>query len=239
MEGAYYIGKRKRYRPKISRPKRILLWVSLLLLSVVLLMQGVLLPQVKALCSATVSNRLEALANQKIYEILKKSGLSYSDFILLRYDAAGGVRSASVDTVKINLFKTTLATQVLEALTAQDITVSVPRGNLLGLLFFSGKGGDTHVTARVAKGMHARFQNAFTTEGINQTLHAIGVSLDFSAYYLLPTGREEVSFSVDVPLGETLIVGDVPDTLTQINRLSEEISEIEIDDAVDFGHIMP
>jgi hypothetical protein len=36
-------------------------------------------------------------------------------------------------------------------------------------------------------------------------------------------------------VAETLIVGEVPDALTQINRLTEEISEEEIDDVNDFG----
>ena len=115
----------------------------------------------------------------------------------------------------------------------------VPAGNLLGLLFFSGVGGDIAITARVASGMRARFQTVFTEAGINQTRHAIGFVLDFSATYLLAARTETLSFSIDIPIGETLIVGDVPDTLTQINRLSEEISELEIDDAVDFGNIIP
>ena len=238
MEGDYYIGNRKRCKKRLSRPKRILLLLCTFTLALILLFQAVLLPQVRALCEAAVSNRLEALASKKTYELLRQEALSYTDFILLRYDTDGGVRSASVDTVKLNLFKTALATQVLEALVTQDITVSVPRGNLLGVLFFSGMGGDARITARVANGMHARLHSAFTTEGINQTRHEIGFSLDFTAYYLLPTGTERLSFSVGIPLGETLIVGDVPDSLTQINRLNEEISEIEIDDAVDFGHIL-
>ena len=239
MAGEYYIGKRKTCKKRLSKPQKALLLVVFLSLALVVLLQGVLLPQVRALCETAVSNRLEALANKKAYEFLSKNDYSYTDFVLLRYDSNGGVRSASVDTVKLNVFKTTLAMCVLEELATEDIHVSVPIGNLFGLLFFSGTGGDVALTARVAKGMHARFHTAFETAGINQTRHAIGFSLDFTAHYLLPTGSEEISFSVSIPIGETLIIGDVPETLTQINRLTDEISEIEIDDAVDFGHVIP
>jgi len=210
----------------------------LTVLALVIWFQAVLLPQVRALCETRVSNRLEALASQKAYAVLSEGDYAYTDFIHFSYGADGTVRSASVDTVKLNLLKNTLALTVLEALATTDVTVAVPIGNLLGLLFFSGMGKDVHVTARVAEGMHARFHTAFTAAGINQTRHAIGFSLDFTATYLLPTGKESLAFSVNIPVGETLIVGDVPDTLTQINRLSDDVSELEIDDVVDFGHIL-
>ena len=239
MVNSYYLGGKRKHPKRGSRLKRSLLTLLLSLIALSLWTHTALLPQVRALCETEISNRLEAIANRRAYEILEAGGYSYSDFIRLTYDAEGGVRSASVDTVRLNLLKTSLALSVLESLVTEDISVGIPVGNLLGLLFFSGMGKEIFVTAKVANGMHARFHTEFRTEGINQTRHAIGFSLDFSATYLLTTGKEALSFSVSIPVGETLIVGKVPDTLTQINRLSEEISELEIDDAVDFGHVVP
>ncbi len=238
MTDSYYLGGKRRCRKKGAGIKRLLLVLLITLVALTLWVNTALLPQVRALCDAEISNRLEALASRRAYEMLEDGGYSYTDFIKLTYDASGGVRSASVDTVRLNLLKASLALGVLEALVENDVTVGVPVGNLSALLFFSGLGKEVPVRARVAEGMHARFHTEFTTEGINQTRHVIGFSLDFSATYLLASRKEALSFSVCIPVGETLIVGDVPDTLTQINRLSEEISEIEIDDAVDFGHII-
>lgn len=238
MADEYYIGKRKRYGKRLKKPQKALLLLGILILALVLLFQAILLPQVRSLCETHVCNRLEALANKKVYEFFKENAYSYTDFILLNYDTDGKVRSASVDTVKLNLLKTTLAMRVLESITTGDVSVSVPVGNLFGLLIFSAKGKDVDITARVAKGLHARFYNTFTSTSFNQTRHAIGFSLDFTATYLLPTGREDLAFSVDIPVGETIIVGDVPDSLTQINRFIEDISELEIDDAVDFGNVL-
>ena len=207
MEGAYYIGGHRRCKKRSIRPLRALLILLILLLAFAIWVHAALLPQVKALCETGVSNRLEALANQKAYMILSEGGYSYTDFVKLSYGTDGSVRSASVDTVRLNLVKTSLALGVLEALTTNDITVAIPMGNLLGILFFSGMGEDVRIEARVAEGMHARFHTVFTTTGINQTRHAIGFSLDFTATYLLPTGTERLAFSITVPIGETLIVG--------------------------------
>ena len=239
MNGSYYIGGKRRKKRRLASPKKTCLFLLVFLLSALVWVQLALLPQVRALCEVTISNRLEALATVKACTVLQEGNYAYSDFIHLNYDTNGSLRSASVDTVKLNVLKNTLALDVLRELVAQDVTVSVPAGNLFRLLFFSGHGKNIDVTAHVAEGMHARFHTVFTSAGINQTRHAIGFSLDFNATYLLATGAERLTFSVNIPLGETLIVGDVPDTLTQINRLAEDISEIEIDDAVDFGHVIP
>ena len=237
MSNAYYIGKRRK-RCRLSRPKSILLLLALSSLAIVLYLQSMLLPQVRTLCETNLSNRLEALASREAYQILSERGYSYTDFVLLHYSDDGSVRSASVDTVKLNLLENTLALRVLEELVTEDVDVAVPVRNLFGLLFFSGLKKEMLVTARVANGMRAKFHTVFTDAGINQTRHAIGFSLDFTATYLLPTGKEQFSFSVEIPIGETLIVGDVPESLTQINRFAEDISEIEIDDAVDFGNVL-
>ncbi len=242
MNGDFYIGNgRKRPRSKKDRRRRRRRLCALFvcfLVALALFAHFSLLPQVKALCESSLSNRLETLASSKAYTVLSEGEYRYTDFIKLSYATDGAVQSASVDTVGLNLLKTRVALLVLEALSTEDISVSVPTGNLLGFLFFSEVGGEVSVSARVAEGMRARFHTVFTEAGINQTRHAIGFSLDFTAHYLLPTGRETVAFSVEIPIGETLIVGKVPDSLTQISRLTDGVTEYDIDDAVDFGNVI-
>lgn len=239
MEGNFYIGApRRKKRSVCGRITRCLLALLLIALIPTACVHFLLYPQAKALCEAALSNRLEALANEKAYTFLQSGDYAYTDFIHLVYGEDGCVRAATVDTVRLNLLKTSLASAVLSSLHAQSITASVPVGGLTGLLLLSGRGEDVHVNARVAEGMRARFHTAFTDAGINQTRHAIGFSLDFSATYILASRVERLSFSLQIPIGETLIVGAVPDNLTQINRLSDDVTEIEIDDAVDFGGIL-
>ena len=235
MAERYFIGEKHRQNI-FCRLVRVVLALSAILLAASLWFHFTMLSQVRALTTNAIGNRLEALANEKAYRILGEGGYTYGDFITLTYDANGLVRSASVDTVGLNLLKMQIATEVLTSLCTQKVTVSIPVGNLLGFIYFSGKGEEVAVTPHVSERMHARIHSAFTTSGINQTHHSIGLSLDFSAVYLLSTGTETLSFSIDIPIGETLIVGEVPDSLTQINRFTDEISEIEIDDAVDFGN---
>lgn len=236
MQNEFHIGRRKRL-PK-RRISGILLVLFCTLLALLLWINFALLPQVRALCTTAISNRFESLANENAYRILKEGEYTYEDFIRLSVGTGGEVRAASFDTVKLNLLKTELATRLLSSLSTQSISAAVPVGNLMGLIFFSGTGKDIKINARLTEGVTARFQTSFTEAGINQTRHAIGISLIFTANYFLSTGTETLKLTVDIPIGETLIVGDVPDTLTQINRLTDDVTEIDIDDAVDFGNVL-
>ena len=241
MQGDFYIGSRSR-RPRPTprhRFSRTLLFLLCLLLVLALWVHFSLLPQARALCNTEISNRFESIANRKAYAILQQNKHSYDDFIHLVTTSDGGIHAATVDTVALNLLKTQLATAVLSELRTQNIHVRIPVGNLAGFLIFSGRGHDVTVAANVTESASARLSTSFTSVGINQTRHAIGISLSFSAKYLLGRRTESLTFRVDIPIGEPLIVGEVPDTLTQINRLTDDITEIEIDDAVDFGNVLP
>ena len=239
MEGNFYIGNRKRGRRKRGGFfSRLLLLLAAFALFAALGVHLLLYPQAKALCELAVVNRLEALANEKAYTFLSEGGYSYDEFIHLIYTADGTICAATVDTVRLNLLKTSLATSVLSALCTSQTTAEVAVGNLTGLLLLSERGGSVAIRAKVSEGVRARFHTAFTSVGINQTRHAIGFSLDFTATYFLASRTETVNLSVQIPIGETVIVGRVPDSLTQINRLSDDVTEIEIDDAVDFGNVL-
>lgn len=203
-----------------------------------LLVNGVLLPKVRALCEHTLRNRLSRLAAEEAYAVLSAGGYSYESFIRLTYDSTGALRSASVDTVTLSLLKAKLSLAVLSHLCAEKMTVQVPVSALLGLLFFSGLSGEIPITAAVMPSVTAKTHTSFEEAGINQTRHAITLSLAFSVTYILPTGKEHLQLAFDLPLAETVIVGEVPDSLTQISRLTDGVTEYEIDDAVDFGNVV-
>lgn len=203
-----------------------------------LFINGVLLPKVRALCEQTLQNRLFSLAAEEAYAVLSKGGYTYESFVRLSYDATGALRVASVDTVALSLLKSELSLAVLSHLCAERLTVNVPVSALLGLLLLSGVSGEIPVTAVVMPSVRARTHSVLDEAGFNQTRHAITLSLSFLATYILPTGKESVSVEFDLPLAETVIVGEVPDSLTVISRLTDDVTEYEIDDAVDFGNVV-
>ena len=238
MGNDYYLGRKLGCRHKRKRLPYTLFILLLSLLAVSLFIHDTLFSSLYLLCENASSNRLENIANQAAYTALADNDCSYTDYIRLSYGADGTVVAATVDTVRLNLLKTELALSVLRALKTENISLSVPIGNLTGLFLLSGKGEELEIDLRLSEGLRTRFYTRFTEAGINQTRHAIGFTLDFTAVYLIASRQRSFSVSVEIPVGETLIVGKVPDSLTQINRFSEEVTDLEIDDAVDFGNVL-
>ena len=239
MGNDFYLGGH-RSTPCVRKRKRWRFWRFFLILICISLMISLwlnyaLLPQLRALCATAIANRLQKEAEGEIYSLLETEGCTYEDFIHLRYGANGEVRSASVDTVKLNRLRTRLAVALLSFLSERDIAVSVPVGNLQGVLLFSGLWGDLTLHARVTEGLRTHLDTVFTEAGINQTRHSIGFSFTLQATYLLARKAEQTKITLVIPIGETVIVGEVPDSLTQINRFTDEITETDIDDVVDFG----
>ena len=60
----------------------------------------------------------------------------------------------------------------------------------------------------------ARFENQFTSAGINQTNHRILLHIDVSVSILLPGFTAATKVSNTVTVAETVIVGGVPQTYT-------------------------
>ena len=92
-----------------------------------------------------------------------------------------------------------------------------------------------YIRILLAQGARAHMESDFRTEGINQTLYRVMFSITVDLTILTPSRPIETSVTQTYCVAETLIVGEVPDALTQINRLTQEVSEEEIDDVNDFG----
>ena len=75
----------------------------------------------------------------------------------------------------------------------------------------------------------------FTERGINQTLFEMYITFEVTVTLSMPLRSVEVPISTRYLLAETVIVGDVPEAFTDINRTFDDITESEIDDINDFG----
>ena len=230
MKGCYYIGKK--------RKKRHPFLCFLLLLGVALVSFNTLLyPTAAELVKSKVENRISTLSAECITRVLSEEGANYSSLIQISYDGEGKVRSLSVDQVKIALLKQRVALSLLSVLKDESaLAISVPLGNLTGLLPLSSIGRPISFSAKAAESLKASFVSTFEEAGINQTRHVISISYTFTVRILFGLKTETVTLSATLPAAETLIIGEVPDSLTQISRLTDGITEYDIDDAVDFGN---
>ena len=94
----------------------------------------------------------------------------------------------------------------------RDNTISVPLGQLSGIHLLSGYGPRMKVKIIPTGQVHVEVQDKFEQAGINQTRHLIYFDIKALIQVAVPFMKETVDVSTVIPLAETIVVGDVPQT---------------------------
>ena len=206
-----------------------------LLLLLALLLNHRLGGLLTTLAEAAAEQRLEALLTEAIAAELAEIPTRYSDIVSLQYTSDGTVAALSADTARLIQIRTSLVRAMLAALSDEtDMVARVPLASLLGINLLSSS-PSLEISLALTRAVNAYFVSDFRESGINQTLHRILFCVTLEVYALIPGHTITVTVTRDFPFAETLIVGKVPDAYTHIHRLTDDITEEEIDDIYDFG----
>ena len=194
-----------------------LLASALLLAAAVLLVERNLTRVVLSLAQAQARAMAVQILNEAASELLSAGGVTYDSLMHVTADGSGQVRLIQANTPEMNR----LAAQV--SLLAQarlqekrDQSVRVPLGSAVGLTLFAGAGPKIEVRILPVGSVHAAFHTDFQTAGINQTRHRVSLQLTAQVQLVIPTGAQTVEVSTQVAMAESIIVGEVPDTFTDV-----------------------
>lgn len=194
-----------------------------------------LLPLLEALAEAEAIRRAEEVITTAVHLSLTEEPTLYTDTIRITYREDGAVASLVTDTARLLRARTRLSLAVLSALRREeDMKIGIPLSAILGLRFLPST-PSLSLTLRPTKSLNAYFVSRFEEQGINQTRHSILFYLTIDVAVLIPGRIRRIKVEREFPFTETVIVGDVPDAYTKINRLTDDITETELDDLYDFG----
>ena len=228
----FYLSERRRERRRTGiRRLLILLLVPLLIL---LLFNARLRPNLEVLAAKATEQKTEGLIASAVYRELSSQATRYADIVTLSYKENGSVAALRTDTGALLALRTRLSLAALSSLSDEDLRVEVPIASLFGLNFLPSR-PSVPFTLRLTKSLNAYFTSSFTECGINQTRHRVLFCFEISIAILIPGGTKTVTVLREFPLTETVIVGDIPDAYTKIDRLTDDITETEIDDLYDYG----
>ena len=215
--------------------KRKLLITVILLLLISVLLNFRLSPILLELARAEIEKRTEHVLGDAIAKELEANHIPYRDIITLTYQSDGSVAAMQTDTAELLRLRTQLVKAALRMIDKEEeIPTKIPLASLLGINVLGGS-PTFPVRMRLSQNVNAYFLSRFEAMGINQTRHSIVFRISIEVYVLIPSHAQSLTVVRDFPLTETLIVGAVPDAYTHINRLTDDITEGEIDDIYDFG----
>lgn len=157
------------------------------------------------------------IANQTVGQVLQEYADICADAIVVTYDDANIISSVRTNTLTVNTVRTTITDRVIAAMeTVSAISVAVPMGTLMGWDWMSGLGPLIPFPVGFTASMMSDVSSTLVSEGINQSMYRVLVHLKISLYVVSPGGRSTVDVEVSYPMAETVLMGKVPDNLTEV-----------------------
>lgn len=166
--------------------------------------------QAKVLVTETVNNA--------VYSELVQTEYTYANFVSLSQDKEGNITSLETDVTGINRLKARITERLIrdfDVLSSQELSIS--SGSLLGPYFLSGKGPNLPYKIVYAGDLDVSFSNKFESVGINQTRHQIILTITMNVSAILPGHTTVVTVPSSYYIANTVIVGKVPDSLTELS----------------------
>lgn len=157
--------------------------------------------------------------NKAISQKLSQENFSYSDFVRFTYSADGMVTSVENNLSNISRHNADLALHIGKAI--QEISkekLSIPLGTLSGVDILYGMGPDVPLEIKPYGNANAELKTRFYSAGINQTIFEVCAEVSADISVLMPTIRTGERIKTNVPVISTVIVGDVPDSYTNVER---------------------
>ncbi|WP_295753203.1 sporulation protein YunB [uncultured Oscillibacter sp.] len=222
------------YRRRITRRT---LWSVLafstvaLLLTLMLFATTQMRPLLTSLATTRVSNTVNRIVSEAVDEAIESGNISYSDLITFEKDKDGRITAIYSNMAAFNRLQSKILDIILariDQVSAREL--SIPLGSLTGSVLLAGRGPRISVRMESVGSSSARFENEFTSAGINQTKHQIVLNIDVAVSILLPGFSAATTVSNAVTVAETVIVGSVPDTYTYFSSTPENY----VSDAKDY-----
>ena len=96
--------------------------------------------------------------------------------------------------------------------------MSIPFGNFFNNEYLTGFGPDLNFKIQMANTASLKFKSAFEESGINNTLHQIIITVDIPANIIITGGSDTFSVKTNVLAAQTVIVGQTPDSFTNVTE---------------------
>ena len=174
--------------------------------------------------------RAYSMAVETINRAVKQAmgqGVAYEELIDAQMDAQGRVSMLRANTMRMNeLASQTALLAERELGSAENQVVEIPLGAALGVSFLSGFGPRLEVQILPVGAVHTSFDTEFETAGINQTRHKIFLNLRATVSLIVPTGSQLVEVTSTVPIAESIIVAEVPESFVDVNNEEDMLNLI-------------
>ncbi len=170
---------------------------------------------------ALADNRARELAVVTIHETVAShfAKEEYQDLVRLEKGEENEIAAVQSDMARLGKLKAELSVAVQNALSSvEKSTLSVPLGSMSGSALFYGMGPDISFRVKPYGNVLCDVSTNFIESGINQTMCSVDILVKAEMGILMPLARKTSVVETTVPVAQTILVGDVPQSYTNVDR---------------------
>ena len=153
--------------------------------------------------------------NDAVYYTLSDE-IRYEDLVTVTRNEEGEIIAVSANALKINKIARDTASISQSNLKNLSLNgIPIPLGALTGIEAFAGLGPSIQFRIIPVSSVSCAFSSIFESVGINQTKHSIYLNVIADISIVMPSKTENFAVTTDILVGESVIIGKVPDTYLQ------------------------
>ncbi|HSQ90513.1 sporulation protein YunB [Romboutsia sp.] len=176
------------------------------------------------------------LANRSINKAVGetvKDKINYSDLMHTKLDSEGKITMIQANTVMMNKIASDVALQIQDELKeVTSTTAYIPIGTALGSPILAKYGPQLKVSIEPIGIVYVDFKTKFESSGINQSRHRIYLEAKTQVKVVIPLTTSTKEIKAQIPICETIIVGDVPSSYVNIPEkdVYNVLPQVEMED---------
>ena len=158
---------------------------------------------------------------------LEQIETDYSDVVSFIYDENGKIGALRTNPAMINSMKA----MVMEGVNSELSRIGTERvgislGTLSGISYLYGTGAEVMFSVKPMGVARSQLYSRFESSGINQTMHSVILEIDTEISPLIPGLNETFVVTTEFIIAQTVIVGEVPNSFSNIILDEQHYSEL-------------
>ena len=212
-----YAREKKKHKKGTRKKRLIVIFLAVFALFVFLLIyfQRNVTRVLISISEATMRASTTVAVNDAVYYTLSDE-MRYEDLVTITRDTEGEIIAVAANPLKINKIARDTASISQSNLKNLSLNgIPIPLGALTGIEAFAGLGPSIHFRIIPVSSVSCGFSSTFESVGINQTKHSIYLNVIADISIVMPSRTENFAVKTDILIGESVIVGTVPDAYLQ------------------------
>lgn len=211
-----------------SIKKLIFVFIMIFILSVLIgsfiYIDKTLRPTITVLAETKALELANRSINQAVAELVEGK-INYEDLMDVQLDNQGKITMIQANTIMMNELASAVALEIQDELKkGKTSNAYIPIGTALGSPILAKYGPKLEVSTEPIGTISVNFKTKFESSGINQTRHRIYLEAKTQVKVIIPLITSTKEIKAQIPICETIIVGDVPNSY--VNIPDQDIKEV-------------